>query len=499
MPVMPLAEGDTFAGYTIIRLLGAGGMGEVYLAAHPRLPREDALKVLPVSVTTDGEFRERFEREADMAAGLWNPHIVGVHDRGEFDGQLWISMDYVDGNDAAELMRDHPDGLPAADVLQIVNAVADALDYAHDRHLLHRDVKPANILISRPGSGERRILLADFGIARRDDDTSGLTATNMTVGTVSYAAPEQLMGYPLDGRADQYALAATAFQLLTGKPPFAHSNPAVVISQHLSAAPPKLSNRRPELAHLDNALTKALSKEPADRFARCADFARALSHQIELTGASEPTGAVDETRMAPVTAAAHATHSHRAVHQAEPRKTHKWLRPAIVVPVLLAILLVAAVAFAIGQFAGDRDSGTVAATTKAPSTTTTVATPTPTPVAPPPPPPTSTEATDTVTETATPTTTQPPALPAAAIGAPCTPAGATGVTAEGATAYCANLQYTSRYLWSMTPGEIPNPVVTSSPTVPPPPENESPVRVCMQQTGHSRLRCADEVLRGTAP
>src|ERR1700712_1621517 len=248
MPVMPLAEGATFAGYTIIRLLGAGGMGEVYLAAHPRRPRGDARKVPPASVTTGREFRERFEREADLAAGLWNPHIVGVHDRGEFDGQLWIAMDYVDGTDAAELLRDHPDGLAPGDVMNIVTAVADALDYAHDRHLLHRDVKPANILVSNPDSGERRILLADFGIARRDDDTSGLTATNMTVGTVSYAAPEQLMGSDLDGRADQYALAATAFHLLTGSPPFAHSNPAVVISQHLSAAPPKLSLRKPELA-----------------------------------------------------------------------------------------------------------------------------------------------------------------------------------------------------------------------------------------------------------
>ena len=198
---MPLADGATFAGYTIIRLPGAGGVGEVCLAAHPRLPRQDALKVLPASVTTDREFRDRFEREADMVAALWNPHIVGVHDRGEYDGQLWIAMDYVDGTDASALLRDHPNGLPPADVLTIVNAVADALDYAHDRHLLHRDVKSANILVSRPESGERRILLADFGIARRDDDTSGLTATNMTVGTVSYAAPEQPMGSDLDGRA----------------------------------------------------------------------------------------------------------------------------------------------------------------------------------------------------------------------------------------------------------------------------------------------------------
>ena len=119
---------------------------------------------------------------------------------------------------------------------KIVTAVAEALDYAHERGLMHRDVKPANILLTNPETGEQRILLADFGIARRLDDANSLTATNMTVGTVVYAAPEQLMGEHVDGRADQYALAATAYQLLTATPPFSHSNPAVVISQHLSGA-----------------------------------------------------------------------------------------------------------------------------------------------------------------------------------------------------------------------------------------------------------------------
>jgi serine/threonine-protein kinase len=218
---MPLADGATFAGYTIVRLLGSGGMGEVYLAQHPRLPRRDALKVLPVSVSADNEYRQRFNREADIAAALWHPHIVGVHDRGEFDGQIWISMDYVDGTDAGRMLRErYPDGMPRAEVVATVTAVAQALDYAHERDLLHRDVKPANILLAYPESGDQRILLADFGIARWVNDISGLTATNMTVGTVSYAAPEQLMGAQLDGRADQYGLAATAFHLLTGAPPF---------------------------------------------------------------------------------------------------------------------------------------------------------------------------------------------------------------------------------------------------------------------------------------
>jgi serine/threonine-protein kinase len=173
------------------------------------------------------------------------------------------------------------------------------------------------------------------------------------------------------------------------------------------------------------------------------------------------------------------------------------LRPAIVVPVVLAILLVAAVAFAVGQFAGDKEAGTPQATSKPAATTTTAA-----PVPPPPPPAPTTTTEDTVTETETDTPTSsaaPESAPTANIGADCAEPGATGVTADGATAYCANLQYTGRYLWSMTPGEIANPVVTASPTAPLPIENESPVRICMQQTGHSRLRCAEEVLHGTAP
>ncbi|MGO9253113.1 MAG: protein kinase domain-containing protein, partial [Mycobacterium sp.] len=125
---MPLASGATFAGYTILRLLGTGGMGEVYLAQHPRLPRRDALKILPQTTTGDSGFRERFHREAELAATLWHPNIVQVHDRGEFDGQLWIAMDYVEGADAAQLMKDrYPAGMPVRDVCAIVSAVAGAL------------------------------------------------------------------------------------------------------------------------------------------------------------------------------------------------------------------------------------------------------------------------------------------------------------------------------------------------------------------------------------
>ena len=287
-----IATPTSFAGYTILRPLGSGGMADVYLAKHPRLPRRDALKVLSEGTTADQEFRERFNREADLAATLWHPHIVAVHDRGEFDGHLWIAMDYVEGTDAARLMRERfRGGMADDDVCAIVTAVASALDYAHARGLLHRDVKPANILLTHPDEDDRRILLADFGVARQLADISGITETNVAVGTVAYAAPEQLVGSNIDGRADQYALAASAFHLLTGAPPFQNSNPVAVIGQHLHAAPPRLSDYRPDLADLDDVFFKALAKDPSDRFDRCRQFAAAFSEHVSC----RPAGARDAT------------------------------------------------------------------------------------------------------------------------------------------------------------------------------------------------------------
>lgn len=279
----------------------------MYLAQHPRLPRRDALKLLPREWSADEEFRARFNREADIASTLWHPHIVGVHDRGEEDGQLWISMDFVDGLDAARLLTDrYPAGMPVEEVVRIVTAVASALDYAHKQHLLHRDVKPANIMLTHvDDEGGQRILLTDFGIARNVDDISGLTKTNFTVGTVAYAAPEQLLGEDLDGRADQYSLAATAFHLLTGSQLFPSSNPAVVISRHLNVAPPDLADYRPELSKLNPVFAIGLAKRPEDRFKRCSDFAHVLNEGINaagaltqpsaLTGRAEPVPLPDES------------------------------------------------------------------------------------------------------------------------------------------------------------------------------------------------------------
>jgi serine/threonine protein kinase, bacterial len=260
---MALASGATFAGYTVARRLGSGVTGEVYLAQDPRSQRWVALKVLSPQLSSDDEFRQRFVTETASVANVYHPHIVEVHARGEFDGRLWTAMDYVEGSSAAQLMVERfPAVSPAGEVLAIITAAASALDHAHHRGLLHRDVKPANILLTSPAAGEQRILLTDFGIALRG-------------GTVGYSAPEQLTGSEFDGHADQYALAATAFHLLTGGPPVDD--------------PPRLSDQRPELARLDGVFSRALAKSPADRFDSCGDFAEAANEQAGVsTGDRSP-------------------------------------------------------------------------------------------------------------------------------------------------------------------------------------------------------------------
>jgi serine/threonine protein kinase, bacterial len=453
---MPLTDGELIAGYKILRSLGAGGMGEVYLAQHPRLPRRDALKVLSASVCAESEYRQRFNREADIAATLWHPHIVEVHDRGDVDGQLWISMDYVEGTDACRLLFDrYPDGMRPEHVVRIVNAVADALDYAHQKGLLHRDVKPANILLANPGTADERIMLADFGIARWVGETSALTGTNMTVGTVAYAAPEQLKGEEIDGRADQYALAATAFQLLTGTPPFQHSNPAVVISKHLTADPPQIGARRPELSSLGPVFDKALAKAPRDRYAKCVDFARALAHHI---GAEMQNPGSDPTMLAaPSTGPRHA----RAA-------TGSRRRLVVSAAVALVVIAVAAVGFVLFDRSRDHSAEAKSRPSSASSA---------------------------------PATPGGVTLPVVVVGANCATLGAAGITEGGAPVYCAHLPTTDATIWSRYPGEISSPTATAGPNDEVyPSETEAPVLVCMEQTGQTHVDCHDDILQsnGTA-
>ncbi|MFI6867406.1 protein kinase [Nocardia sp. NPDC050406] len=294
-PVVQLGVNDTFAGYRLERVLGRGGMGTVYLAAHPRLPRRIALKLLNREVSADEEMRRRFDREANVIAQLDHPNIVGIHDRGVDDGHLWIAMQYVHGTDAARL---DPRAVPVERALRIIADTAAALDYAHSRGILHRDVKPANILLSAPETGrEERAVLTDFGIAALADNNTQLTATGIVSATLAFASPEQLSGERVDHRADQYSLACTLFALLTGQGPFPATNPGQIVAGHLSKPVPRLSQVRHDVpAALDEVVARAAAKDRNARFASCAEFAAAARAAL--------TGGVAAGRVAPTAHAA---------------------------------------------------------------------------------------------------------------------------------------------------------------------------------------------------
>ncbi|MFE1597160.1 serine/threonine-protein kinase [Nocardia sp. NPDC058705] len=269
-----LRKGDVFAGYTIRRVLGQGGMGVVYLARHPRLPRLTALKLLSRELSADEEIRRRFEREADLVAQLEHPNIVNVYDRGNDDDQLWISMQFVAGTDVATA---DVNVLTPGRAVQIAAETATALDFAHASGVLHRDVKPANILLAKPPIGRpERVVLTDFGIAAVRDSETTLSSGDTITATLAYAAPEHLAGAPLDHRADQYSLACTLFWMLTGSVPFPGPSPGAVIQAHLSKPLPPLRSLRPDLPPtLDAVLARATAKRVDLRFDSCAEFAHA--------------------------------------------------------------------------------------------------------------------------------------------------------------------------------------------------------------------------------
>ncbi|WP_083874576.1 serine/threonine-protein kinase [Nocardia paucivorans] len=278
-----LERGDNFAGYVIRRRLGVGGMAMVFLARHPRLPRLVALKLLDPRLYTDNEIRRRFDREAELAARLEHPNIVTVYDRGDENQQLWISMQYVAGADAASIDVKVLDPNRA---VQIIADTAEALDFAHANQVLHRDVKPANILLAKAPIGQpERVLLTDFGIAGRRDAETTLAAPGTITATLAYAAPEQLLGTTLDHRGDQYSLACTLFWLLTGRPPYPGRNPVEIINGHLRSPIPRPSRLRPGLpAALDDVLARALAKDREDRYSSCSEFAQAARHALRAHG-----------------------------------------------------------------------------------------------------------------------------------------------------------------------------------------------------------------------
>jgi YVTN family beta-propeller protein len=279
--------GTRLAGYQIKALLGRGGMGVVYLAEQLGPHRQVALKLLLDPVAAGDAFRERFLRESELAAAIDHPNVLPVYDAGETDGVLWIAMRHVDGIDLAALL--HRDGpLAPEQALAICGPVAGALDAAHTQGLVHRDVKPANILLAVEDGAVGHAYLADFGLTKRVGGARGLTASGQVLGTIDYVAPEQIEGGQIDGRADQYSLGCVLFECLTGTVPFRGDSELAVLWAHVHDPPPRIRDHRPDLAAaLDDAIDRALAKAPGDRYPSCAAMVAAT--QAALT-AGTPAG-----------------------------------------------------------------------------------------------------------------------------------------------------------------------------------------------------------------
>ena len=277
------AGGTTFAGYRIESVVGRGGMGVVYRATDLSLERPVALKLIAPELAEDELFRSRFLREPKLAASLDHPHVVPIHEAGEHDGQLYLAMRFVEGSDLRTLLKSE-DGLPLARALAILAEVADALDAAHRRGLVHRDVKPANVLVDEDGHA----YLTDFGVTLQLGDA---TETGNIVGTLDYIAPEQIRGEKVDGRADVYALGCVLHQCVTGAAPFHRTTEAETLWAHLQEPVPPV----PAHPALDPVLAKALAKEPEDRYATSTELIEAA--QLALAGVRVPAGLVRRRRM----------------------------------------------------------------------------------------------------------------------------------------------------------------------------------------------------------
>jgi hypothetical protein len=294
-----LTTDTVLAGYRILEPIGRGGMGVVYRAQDVALDRLVALKVLAPGLVGQEEFRRRFLREMRLAASIEHPNILPIYRAGEDHDLLYLAMRYVDAKDLREVLRRAP--LEPRRAVWIVRQIAEALDAAHARGLVHRDVKPANILLTAPGTGGREhAYLVDFGVARPTAVDSSITSGDMIVGTIAYAAPEQLTGGPVDARTDGYALGCVLHECLTGRPPFTADTNQALIFAHLQAPPPSVSAARPDLdPAIDAVVARALAKDPAARFPSCGELAAAASQAIERPAPAAPPRAARPAGQAP--------------------------------------------------------------------------------------------------------------------------------------------------------------------------------------------------------
>ncbi|MFD4909346.1 serine/threonine-protein kinase [Kitasatospora purpeofusca] len=294
LPSLPAGlVGRRVAGYRLEAEIGRGGMAVVYRAKDLRLGRTVAVKLLAPELARNEVFRRRFIHESQVAAAIDHPHIIPVFEAGEADGILFIAMRYVEHGDLRGLISGKGP-FPVERAAGLALQIASALDAAHDHDLVHRDVKPGNVLVA-PGTDSEHpehLYLADFGLTKKSLSLSGLTGVGQIVGTLDYAAPEQISGRPLDGRCDQYGLGCVVFEMLSGAPPFRRESDLALLWAHLNDPPPTVREHRPDLPPaVDEVIGRALAKAPEERFASCLQFVAELRAAGTVTPATGPPGA----------------------------------------------------------------------------------------------------------------------------------------------------------------------------------------------------------------
>jgi predicted Ser/Thr protein kinase len=369
-------EGTPFGRYRLIDLLGRGGMGEVWKAFDTATERIVAVKVLSPQVANDPVFEQRFRREAHAAARLNDPHVVPIHNYGEIEGRLYVDMRLIDGRDLEEMLADGP--LPPERAVKIVEQIASALNSAHRVGLVHRDVKPSNILVAEDDFA----YLIDFGIARGTGET-GLTATGNVIGTWPYMAPERFTTGLTDARSDIYALACVFYQTLTSSRPFPGDSVEQQIAGHLTAPPPRPSIAQPGMSpELDVVIATGMAKEPGERYGTTTDLARAARSALTAAGAGvaappDPAMHSAPTQARPADAAWAATQAasgekwaptqarpaERAPHPPAHDRLPWFRRTAIVVPIAVVVIMAAVVTILYTVMGNDAGTGTPAAST----------------------------------------------------------------------------------------------------------------------------------------
>jgi serine/threonine-protein kinase len=350
--------GAVFADHRIEGLLGQGGMGVVYRATDLRLNRSVALKIIKPELSLDDDFRHRFRRESELAASIRHPNVVTIYQAGDSDGLLYVTMDLIEGTDLRAMLGERG-RLDPGTAASIGSQIAAALDAAHAHGLVHRDVKPANILVAN--GAPLHVYLTDFGLTKRTSSQSGLTKTGLFVGTLDYAAPEQIKGWPVDARTDVYALGCVWFEMVAGQPPFRRDNDMATLYAHMTEPAPSLATVVPGVPQaLDDAVQRALAKEPDDRYPSAGDLARATAAAAAGQAPPEPERTVATGRAAPgppVATVFEPPQPPSHVTSVLPPQRSPW---PVAIAVIVALLVAGGIAIALLS-GGDDGGGTQAA------------------------------------------------------------------------------------------------------------------------------------------